>query len=245
MKRFPLYKENGAQMLVAGLLSGEGSNMRKILEYQYEHTDCAYSVALLFSDNAKSNATAIGKDFNLPVFYRDIQSFYATQDLKKNDLSLRHLFDDETKIILDAFHISTIALAGYASVISSALIENFLCINIHPADLSKEEKGKRKYTGLHAVEDALREGEKELRSTTHIVNDTIDGGEILLISDSISVKREWSTKAHQKHLKEQGDWIIFPKTLSLIAEKKIHRDADGKLFYIEQHIPKGVYFNEL
>ena len=110
----------------------------------------------------------------------------------------------------------TIALAGYA-VISSALIENFLCINIHPADLSKEEK-ERKYTGLHAVEDALREGEKELRSTTHIVNDTIDGGEILLISDS-SVLKGNGVQKHIRSIKRTRRLDYFPKTLHPLQKK--------------------------
>jgi len=245
MKYSSLWKGNTEKMNTAGFLSGDGSNMRKILEYQKENSSCPYCIKVLFSDYASSKAAIIGSDFDIPVLYRDIKSFYYCNNVARNDLSLRHLFDAETKMILEFFHISAIALAGYMSVLSSVLTDNFLCINVHPANLTVEENGKRKYIGLHAVEKAIHSAETELRSTTHIVNGTIDGGELLMVSEPLTVRNDWNALQHQQRLKEIGDWKIFPLTLALIAHNKFTRNSEGKLCYNEQCIEKGINFRDI
>jgi len=82
-----------------------------------------------------------------------------------------------------------IALGGYMSIISRPLLDMFpgRIINVHPADLSVMEGGKRKYVGLHAVRDAMLAGERYLYSSTHVVRERVDEGEILMRSRPVEV----------------------------------------------------------
>ena len=73
---------------------------------------------------------------------------------------------DEDKMI------DLIILAGYIRVIKKP--DEFSCpiINVHPSLLPK-------YKGLHAVEQAMKSGDKMTGCTVHYVNEELDGGEII------------------------------------------------------------------
>ena len=182
----------------------------------------------------------------------DIRAFYQARGRKKSDLSLRPDFDRDTVKALSSFGVSAAAYAGYMSVASPVLIQAFLGVNVHPADLSIEENGRRKYTGDHAVLDAIRAGEKNVRSTTHLIEERVDYGRILIISSPVPVlipagadlsSPETAKKVaaeNQDRLKEKGDWIIFPQTLEYLAEGRFAADGQGLLHFDGKPIPKGL-----
>jgi folate-dependent phosphoribosylglycinamide formyltransferase PurN len=124
------------------------------------------------------------------------------------------------------------------------LINAFLGINVHPADLSiKNSDGTRKYTGDHAVRDAILAGEEYIRSSTHIIEEKVDYGKILLISAPLPIilppnfdasnpeHVKEAEKFNQNRLKERGDWIIFPRTIKDVANGRYSTDEHGKLYY--------------
>ena len=94
-------------------------------------------------------------------------------------------------------------------------------------------------------------GEKTIAATTHIVEDTVDQGPILMISPPLPVivKKEWdlSNPEHlkeaesfnQERLKENGDWLIFPKTIEYLAQGRYGRDETGTLYFDGKPIPYG------
>ena len=45
---------------------------------------------------------------------------------------------------------------------------------------------------------------------------------------------------NQERLKENGDWIIFPKTIEYIARGRFGQDESGLLYYNGEPIPKGL-----
>lgn len=249
----PLYDPANGLMMVVGLMSGSGTNLRKIIEYErvagkLDHK-LPYHVAVIFSDNSESNAVSIGKDYNLPVVIRDKKMFYAAEGKPLKDLKVRAEFDAENVKILNSFGATVAAYAGYMSIATKPLIDAFLGINVHPADLSVlNAEGKRKYTGDHAVMDAIIAGEKYIRSTTHIIEEKVDGGRILMISEPVAVEqtnpdaqnmKEFADK-HQNELKEKGDWMIFPKTLEYIAKGRYSKDFNGNLYFDGKPIPYGL-----
>ena len=60
-------------------------------------------------------------------------------------------------------------------------------INVHPADLTVTLNGERRYIGVHTCRDAILAGEKEIRSTTHVVREKVDNGEILVVSKPVPI----------------------------------------------------------
>ncbi|MCD6263054.1 hypothetical protein J7L60_01405, partial [Candidatus Bathyarchaeota archaeon] len=147
----------------------------------------------------------------------------------------------------------------YMSIVSRPLLDAFpgRIINVHPADLSVMEGGRRKYVGLHAVRDAILAGERFLYSTTHIVRERVDEGEILMRSKPVEVwlpegvtledlrLRENRTllervvRENQRRLKERGDWVIFPKTLEMIAQGRYGIDDKGNVYVDGVLMPHG------
>ncbi|MBN1771758.1 MAG: hypothetical protein JXB32_10885, partial [Deltaproteobacteria bacterium] len=144
------------------------------------------------------------------------------------------------------------AYAGYMSVATAPLLEAFLGINVHPADLSLERDGRRRYTGDRAVRDAILAGERELRSTTHIVEPVVDGGRLLAISPPVPIERPAGFDAadrnavrrlaaeHQERLKRDGDWVVFPRTVEWLAAGRIAADESGALHFDGWPIPHGL-----
>lgn len=256
MVLIPLHDPSEGPLRVAGLMSGSGTNIRKILEHQIrleaEEGSSPYRVVVIFTDNADSKAVSIGKEYDLPVIVRDLSGFCARGGFSRRDLNAREEFDRQTVLALSPFRVTAAAYGGYMSIATRPLVEAFLGVNVHPADLSIETAdGRRKYVGDHAVRDAIASGEKTICSSTHIVEPVVDGGRILMISEPVTVALEpgWDLsdpadlkKAeafNQERLKEMGDWVIFPRTLEEIARGKFARDARGDLFYDGIPIPTG------
>ena len=253
-----LHDPANGQMRVVGLMSGSGTNLCKIIEHEYwlkqSRGTSPYTVIAIFSDNTQSKATEIGKKYDLPVVVRDIQAFYAARGKPRKDREVRIEFDSETVKVLSPFEATVAAYAGYMSFATEPLITAFLGINVHPADLSlTTEDGKRKYTGDRAVKKAIVAGEQSLRSTTHMIENVVDYGRILMISSPIEVmlppeyhptdeeSLQRLVDEHQNRLKERGDWRIFPKTLEWIADGRYAVDSkSGQLFFDGKPIPQGI-----
>ena len=250
----PIHNVAEGSLKLAGLMSGSGTNIRKILEHQIkleEDGTSPFKIVVLFSDTWNSNASQIGMEYDIPVIIRDIAGFYARRGEKRSDLSIRPEFDAETVKALAPFEVKVGVYGGYMSIATSPLIKAFLGINVHPADLSIEAGGKRKFTGDHAVRDAITSGEKTISSSTHLIEGAVDQGPILMISPPLPViiKKEWdlanpehvkeAEAFNQERLKEKGDWLIFPKTIEYLARGRFGRDEAGKLYFDGKPIPRG------
>ncbi|MEW6379857.1 MAG: formyltransferase family protein [bacterium] len=256
LKLKPLHDPSVGVLRVVGLMSGTGSNLQKIIEWgeslKSERGQAVYQVVAIFTDTAGSRAGEIGKCHDIPVVIRDLEGFYAHRGRPRSDLQLREEFDRETVKALSPFEARAAVYAGYMSIATRPLTEAYLGVNVHPADLSIEVGGRRRFTGSQAVRDAILAGEPFLRSTTHIVEPTVDGGRILMISPPLPVRAEGGCDprspelirkvAHdyQERLKKAGDWVIFPRTLQYIAEGRYAQDEEGQLFFDGQPIPRGV-----
>ena len=150
------------------------------------------------------------------------------------------------------YGVDIIALAGYMSITTWPLLEAYegRMVNVHPADLSIMEGNERKFVGIHVVRDAILAGERELRASTHVVREKVDHGEILVVSEPVPVglpeelvQDKKLLRAivgeHQERLKEQGDWVIFPLTIQMIAEGRFALDGEGNVYIDGASVPRG------
>jgi folate-dependent phosphoribosylglycinamide formyltransferase PurN len=235
-------------------MSGSGTNARKVIERSQEHGS-SYRVELIFTDvkderldkegKKTCRALDIAKEFGISYECIDIMDFYGSLGYSsKKELSLRPDFDKLIVSTIEKHRVDLIALAGYMSITTKPLLERYegKIINVHPADLTILTLGERKYVGIHTVRDAILGCEKEIRSTTHIVREKVDDGEILIVSKPIIVKLPKGADLdvlrsdkkllkvvvdeHQDRLKREGDWVIYPMTLQMIGEGRFALD-DG------------------
>jgi phosphoribosylglycinamide formyltransferase-1 len=89
----------------------------------------------------------------------------------------REAFDAELAAALSAADVGLVVLAGFMRIFSPVMLKAFpnLILNIHPSLLPS-------FPGRDVQQQALDHGVKFSGCTVHIVNDTLDGGPIVLQS---------------------------------------------------------------
>ncbi len=176
------------------LMSGSGSNARKIIEYGSKFLD----IRLILSDNPDSKYRSIAKDFNIDQALNNIYRFYGVEPGKISaagrkrfrDKQKRLTFDALTDKILKGYNIELIGAAGYNWLLSPLLCNNYIIVNVHPGDLRvRDDAGKRRYIGLGWIPTAkaLLNGERYVHTTTHLVTAELDGGAIARVSAPVDV----------------------------------------------------------
>ncbi len=250
----------GRPMRVAAFMSGSGTNIMRLLEYEkrlrVKDGEVPFETLFIFSDRSDgvSAGEAIAFANGIPYFSYDIRAFHLRRSIKRTisnpeGLAARQAYDRVADQLLDAFHIDVIALGGYMSYTTLNK-----CVNVHPADLSLlDESGNRKYVGDHAVHDAIAGGERVLRSSTLWTDTGVDTGPLLMVSDPVPVvlpepledlmkdRNRFNRVAdhHQEQLKEAGDWKIFPRTIDLIARGRFALDPKGRVCLDGLPVPEG------
>ncbi len=247
-------------MRVAAFMSGAGTNVLRLLEHEKalkeRDGNSPFEVVFIFCD--RSDGSCEGEEIALErgIFYVsfDVRAFHKIRGLKRSvgtpeGLCARKEFDSVAATLVAAFGIDVIALGGYMSYLT---LER--CVNVHPADLSLlSSEGKRKYVGDHAVLDAISAGEKFLRSSTIWTDQGVDTGPLLMVSKPVAVelsepieslrgdseKLRCLVEQHQRRLKEEGDWKIFPRTIELIARGRFAIDEANHVFLDGHPVPDG------
>ena len=246
-------RQAGRPLKVAAFMSGSGTNIRRLLERGSPHLE----VAFIFSDRADEHCKGqqIARQYGLPFFAHDIRGFHQLHNLKRNvstpeGMAARRRFDQVAVRLVKAFEVDIIALGGYMSFLT---LEPG--VNVHPADLSLvDQQGRRTLVGDNAVYDAIWAGQSELRASTLWIDQGVDSGPLLMVSDPIPVelpaplgelKQEPGrlrdiADQHQERLKEAGDWVIFPLTLELIAQGRLGLTENNTVTLDGQPRPGGV-----
>ncbi len=257
MQPKPIHDPVEGPLRAVALMSGSGTNLRKILEHaealREEEGKDIIMVAGIFTDSWDSKANEIGRDFNIPVITRDLRAWLYKNQVQRKDLEKRREYDRENIELLKPLQAEVAIYAGYMSIASPELIRAYTGVNVHPADLSvTDNSGKRRWTGAHAVRDAIYAGEKTICATTHLVTEEVDAGPLLMVSPPLEVQvpagadlddPETLKKVadeNQDRLKEAGDWVVFPETIEAIARGWFQADEEGNIYYKGEPVPRGI-----
>ena len=166
------------------LCSGNGSNFENIVRTCTKHE----VVLMIYNKKdckARSRAGALG-----------IPSAYS---------------NDENWIIneLKWAGVDIIVLAGWMKILSKHFVDSFprKIINLHPSLLPK-------YKGLHAIEQALNNGDEKTGCTVHYVTEELDSGEIILQGE-VPIKPDDTVESLTRavHMKE---WALLPAAVDML-----------------------------
>jgi len=143
--------------------SGRGSNFQAIIGALQRGEIPAECVALV-TDNPKAYAIERAEAAGIPVVVVDFGSF-----------ATRELYEQALLAALKETNPDLVVLAGYMRILGSGIVREYSgkMVNIHPALLPS-------FTGLHAQRQALEHGVKVAGCSVHFVDESLDGGPIIL-----------------------------------------------------------------
>lgn len=166
---------------IAVLVSGGGTNLQALIDYQNENKDCPYKIAVVISDHKDAYALERASKAGIPG---EITSPYAVMGAEKAKAASR----DEKRTAVSnrvlelcrKYEVTAIVQAGWLTVLCGEILKEYngKIINLHPALLPKF--GGVGMWGHHVHEAVLAAGEKESGCTIHLVTGECDGGKILI-----------------------------------------------------------------
>jgi phosphoribosylglycinamide formyltransferase-1 len=190
-----------------------------------------YEVVGAISTNENASGITKLEKLGIPVEVVDIHDFYGNKPL--TDMEIREAYDEKLVSTINQrkWEPDIIACSGYMYILTEKFLNRFSnrVLNVHPADLSIMERGRRKYAGSHAVEDQIKAGEKVTRSTIHIMDEKADHGPILFISDVLPVENR-SPKEQQELMKEKCDGPAYRETLNMLSKGMFAIDPDKNIY---------------
>ena len=192
----------GAQLKLAILISGRGSNMSAIARACL-NGQIAARTAIVISDRADAGGLASAAQLGIPTAIvarstaRDAAAFEAT-----------------LAATLEAQQPDAIALAGFMRILSGGFVARFpgRMFNIHPSLLPA-------YRGLHTHRRVLAAHETEHGASVHFVTAELDGGPVVLQS-RVAVEAG-DTEATLSARVQTTEHIIYPQVLAWFAQRRL------------------------
>ncbi|MBP5176707.1 MAG: phosphoribosylglycinamide formyltransferase [Treponema sp.] len=166
---------------IAVLVSGGGTNLQALIDYEKSHEDCPFHIALVVSSTKNAYALERAKSAGIPAEIRSPYSVMGAERAKAADRDEKRLATSNAILPLCREHnIDVIVLAGYLSVLAGEIVTEYegRIVNLHPALLPKF--GGVGMWGHNVHEAVLAAGEKESGCTVHLADSGCDTGKILV-----------------------------------------------------------------
>lgn len=194
---------------IAVLVSGGGTNLQALIDAQARGELSNGEIALVVASRADAYALQRAKAAEIPCEVM-IRRAYSTQEQ----------YDEAIITVLKNNRIDLIVLAGFMTIISETVIQEFenKIINVHPS-LIPSFCGEGFY-GLKVHEAALKKGVKVTGATVHFVNEICDGGPIIL-QKAVEVLPGDTAETLQRRVMEQAEWKLLPKAVALFCGGKL------------------------
>lgn len=189
-------------MNIAVLVSGRGSNLQAIID-SIEDGYLRARISVVISDAGDAYALLRAKKHGIDAVFVDPVKYTS-----------KELYEKEVLKNLEKHNAQLILLAGYMRILGKTLLSAYKnrIINIHPALLPA-------FTGLHAQKQAFEHGVKVAGCTVHFVDETLDGGAIIM-QRCVEVREEDTDETLADRILEQ-EHKIYPEAVKLFVENRL------------------------
>lgn len=196
---------------IAVLVSGNGTNLQAIIDHYLNNPDI--KISLVISNKADAYALKRANLANIP-----------TMVISKKDFPNQ---SDEILKQVKANNIDLIVLAGYLSILSGSIINEYKnkIINIHPS-LIPAFCGPGMY-GHHVHEAVIKSGVRYSGCTVHFVNGGVDSGPIILQQAVDVFYTDTPDSIAAKILVYEHKLLV--KAIDLIANNKVIVHDDNRV----------------
>ncbi len=187
------------------LISGRGSNLRAIAAAARDGRLGA-EIALVLSNRPGAPGLAWAREQGLPVCE------LPSAGRERED------YDREVVARLRSAGVELVALAGYMRLLSGVLLDAYpgRILNIHPSLLPA-------FPGLDAQQQAIEYGVKFSGCTVHFVDESLDGGPVL-VQAVVPVLDSDDAAALAARILEQ-EHRLYPEAIRLVAEGRVRLDG--------------------
>lgn len=196
---------------IAVLVSGNGTNLQAIIDHYLNNPDI--KISLVISNKKDAYALKRASLANIP-----------TMVISKKDFPNQ---SDEILKQVKANNIDLIVLAGYLSILSGSIINEYKnkIINIHPS-LIPSFCGPGMY-GHHVHEAVIKSGVRYSGCTVHFVNGGVDSGPIILQQAVDVFYTDTPDSVAAKILVYEHKLLV--KAIDLIANNKVIVHDDNRV----------------
>lgn len=193
---------------VAVLVSGGGSNLQSILDYEQD----SFKVEMVIGSKEGIYGLERAKNAGVP-------SYVVSRKEYGDEVSNKILELTKGKVDL-------IVLAGYLSILDGEILKVFKdrIVNIHPS-LIPSFCGDKMY-GMHVHNAVRASGVRFTGCTVHFVNEEVDGGAIIL-QEAVPVYFEDTAEDIQKRVLVE-EHKMLPRAIDLISRGKVEI-IDGRV----------------
>jgi len=165
---------------LAVFASGRGSNFRAIIDHVRIGILQNVEIGLLVTNIPDAPAAGLARKNSISVVF--IEGVFGRKFASKQEREeTRNEFDRNAVDLLRESKIDLVALAGFMQVLGPTLVEAYLyrIMNIHPAkDLARFGGSGMFGNRVHAA--VISTGEKESGCTVHYIDNSVDGGPVIL-----------------------------------------------------------------
>jgi len=150
-------------MRVVCLISGAGSNLQALLDWQSKGLLGDARIVGVISNNTGVYGLERARNANI-----------STSVLSHHDYPDRLQFDRKLIELIDCYRPDLVVLAGFMRILTSEFVSYYAnrLINVHPSLLPK-------YKGLHTHRRAIAAGDTTTGATVHWVTEELDSGNII------------------------------------------------------------------
>ena len=127
-------------MIVAVLVSGGGTNLQALIDYEKATQNCPYKIACVLSDHKDAYALERAKKGNIPTYIVSPYAVMGAENAKAATRDEKRIrVSDKVLEICKENKVDVIVQAGWLTVLSGAIINEYKdhIINLHPALLPK------------------------------------------------------------------------------------------------------------
>jgi phosphoribosylglycinamide formyltransferase-1 len=191
---------------IAVLASGRGSNFQAVIDAIRSRQVPAICCRLL-TDNPGAYAIERAKAADIPVTILDYATFPS-----------REAYEQALLHAMKACSADLFVLAGYMRIVGKEIVQEFAgkMMNIHPALLPA-------FPGLHGQRQAVLHGVKVSGCTVHFVDESLDGGPII-VQRCVPVLEDDDEDALAARILEQ-EHRCLPEAIRLFCEGRLVIDG--------------------
>ena len=150
-------------MRVVCLISGDGSNLQALIDWQIKGLLGNAEIVGVVSNKARAFGLERAKRANI-----------ATTVLSHERYPNRYQFDRALMSVIDNYEADLIVLAGFMRILTAQFVNHYAnrLVNVHPSLLPK-------YKGLNTHRRAIEAGDSIAGATVHWVTEELDSGGII------------------------------------------------------------------